>query len=433
MPDHLATHYVLGTVIGSGGMGIVYSATQLALGRRVAIKIPREELAANPLVIQRFETEARAGGRLAHRNIARVIDFGGTDRVPFLVMEYVAGEPLELLVAEQGPMAPAIAIEIVTQILAALAEAHGAGIVHADLKSGNVLVEASPDAALLVRVIDFGLAVFIEEASAYDHRMLSGTPDYLAPELVCGGCPTIASDIYAVGVVLYELLTGATPFAGGSANQILARHLDDVVVPPSLRAPGQNIPPAIEAAVMRALAKDPAARFATAAGFAAVLHAVPVDRRARLARGTLDPVRSVAATTLDWHRGPVVSDAQRELAQIRRTLVAAISAGNGDSIVAAYLELVHVLVDDHQLATAASELEHGLQLLQRGTLANATWRLQLCLAGLYSGLGDPGRARRTAQLGHDLARGASSELGQQRAKELLARLARHGPKASVLP
>lgn len=430
MPDSLDTHYVLGTVIGSGGMGIVYSATQVALGRRVAIKVPREELAANPLVIQRFRTEARAGGRLAHRNIARVIDFGGTDRVPFLVMEYVAGEPLELLVAEQGPMAPAIAIEIVTQILAALDEAHSAGIIHADLKSGNVLVEALPDAALLVRVIDFGLAVFTDEATGHDHRVLLGTPDYLAPELVSGGCPTVASDIYAVGVVLYELLTGATPFTGGSSQEILVRQLDDVVVPPSLRAPDQHIPPAIEAAIMRALAKDPAARFPTAARFAAVLDAVPVDRRTRLGRGTMDPVRS-AATTLDWHRTPANAAPETELAQIRRTLAEAIAAGNGDAIVASYLELVHALVDDHQLAAAAAELEHAVLLLRRGTLA--IWRLQLCLAGLYSGLGDPARARRTAQLGHDLARDASSALGQQRAKELLARLSRHGPKASLFP
>jgi hypothetical protein len=126
----------------------------------------------------------------------------------------------------------------------------------------------------------------------------------------------------------------------------------------------------------------------------------------------------------------VTVDKNLHIARIRFTLADAIACGNGDSIVASYLELVRLLVDDHQLAAAAGELEHGLALLRRGTLENATlpatWRLQLCLAGLYSGLGDPPRARIAARVGHDLAVRASSELGQQRAKELLARLARHG-------
>jgi serine/threonine protein kinase len=440
MADDLDTHYVLGDVIGCGGMGIVYSATQVALGRRVAIKIPRAELATNPFVLQRFQTEARAGGRLSHRNITRVIDFGGGDGTPFLVMEYVAGDALETLVAEHGAMEPALAIDIVTQILAALHEAHTAGIVHADIKSGNVLVETLPDGVHLARVIDFGLALFIDEELVNDHRILSGTPEYLAPEVVRGGRPTIASDIYAAGIVLYELLTGATPFAGGTSQEILARHLDDVVVPPSLRAPEQHVPRAIETAVMRALSKEPGARFASAAEFATMLRtSIPVEERrsARLARGTLDSVHSPATPTRNW-RGPVTSPAplavgtRLETVAIRCVLADAIASGDGDAIVAAYLELVHMLVDDHQLAAAANELEHGLELLMRGIHANATatWRLQLCLAGLYSGLGDPLRARMAARLGYELARGTSSELGQQRAKELLARLSRYaGPKS----
>lgn len=191
--------YVLGNVIGSGGMGVVYSAMQMAIGRRVAIKIPRTQLATNPVVIRRFKTEARAGGRLAHRNIPRVIDLGGGDGVPFLVMEYVAGVPLETLVTEHGPMTPAIATDVVAQILAGLHDAHSAGIIHADIKSGNVLVETLPDGALLARVIDFGLAVFCDEPFEHDDRLVSGSPEYLAPEVISGGCPTIASDIYAAG------------------------------------------------------------------------------------------------------------------------------------------------------------------------------------------------------------------------------------------
>ncbi len=444
MPDDLNSNYVLGNVLGSGGMGVVYSATQVALGRQVAIKIPHAELATNSFVIHRFKTEALAGGRLAHRNIARVIDFGGRDSAsPFLVMEYVRGVPLETIVAEQGPMSTVVATDVVTQILAALHEAHTAGIIHADIKSGNVLVETLPDGALLARVIDFGLAQFTDEELVNDSRILSGTPDYLAPEVIRGGRPTVASDIYAAGVVLYELLTGATPFSGGTSEQILARHLDDVVIPPSFRAPSQNIPATIEVAVIRALAKDPAARFESAAEFTEVLRTAIADqgRSSRVARGTIKPTAgSVDCRTKDWHGAPAMSPTpvvgtKLEIAQARLTLADAIACGNGDLIVATYLELVHMLVDDHQLAAAAGELEHGLGLLMRSTTLGsktlaATWRLQLCLAGLYSGLGDPARARLSARLGHELAVSASSDLGQRRAKELLFRLGRHnGPKA----
>ncbi len=439
MPDDLHTNYVLGSVIGSGGMGIVYSATQRSLGRRVAIKVPRTELMTNSFVLHRFKTEARAGSRLAHRNIARVIDFGGADGAPFLVMEYVGGIPLETIVIEHGPMTTAVAAEIVVQILAALDAAHTAGIIHADIKSANVLVEPLADGLPLAHVIDFGLAEFIDEEFV-SNRILSGTPEYLAPEVVRGGRPTVASDIYAAGIVLYELLTGATPFSGGSSEQILSRHLDDVAVPPSFRAPDQSIPVAVEKVVMRSLLKDPAARFASAAEFAAALRsALPVEqvRSPRLARGTIKLEHTAEAATRDWHpltdplpAAPVAGH-KFEIAQIRLLLADAIASSNGDSIVASYLELVHLLVDDHQLAEAVQELEHGLGLLARDALAlPATWRLQLCLAGLYSGLGDPLRARTAARLGHDLAVNASSELGKQRAKELLARLSRYaGPKS----
>jgi serine/threonine protein kinase len=428
-------NYVLGSVMGRGAMGIVYSATQVALDRRVAIKIPNAD---NAFVTRRFKTEARAAGRLSHRNIVRVIDFGGRDGAPFLVMEYVGGVPLETLVTEQGAMTTPVATEVVTQILAALEAAHTAGIIHADIKSGNVLVEVLADGCLLARVIDFGLAVFSDEPFVNDDQLLSGTPDYLAPELVNGGKPTVASDIYAAGVVLYELLTGTTPFGGGSSSQILARHLDEVVIPPSLRSE-HSIPAAVETVVMRALAKDPGARFASASEFSADLRAaIPAGQlaSARLASGTFNPPFSSETPTSNWHRDGAISPQPTasvatvgknlEVALVRFALADAIESGNGDSIVASYLELVRLLVDDHGLAAAASELEHGLALLKRRNASlPAIWRLQLCLAGLYSGLGDAASARTAARIGYDLAVAASSELGQHRASELLARLARH--------
>jgi serine/threonine protein kinase len=188
MSTRLDENYVLGDVLGRGGMGIVYSATQRSLERRVAVKIPHPELAADPVVHQRFRTEALAGAKLTHRNIARVIDFGAGEP-PYIVMEHVAGIPLDKLVSDAGAMETRIASDVSRQILAALHEAHCAGIIHADIKTGNVLVETLPDGELHARVIDFGLAHFTNQESSFDGRVLSGTPDYLAPELVQGEAP----------------------------------------------------------------------------------------------------------------------------------------------------------------------------------------------------------------------------------------------------
>ncbi|CAN5838412.1 hypothetical protein BH11MYX3_BH11MYX3_27760 [soil metagenome] len=436
-PIPFAGRYVLGEVLGSGGMGTVYSALQLSLGRQVAIKIPHAELAADPFVVSRFRAEALAGGRLAHRNVARVIDFGNADGALFLVMELVPGVALDTTIAEDGPVEMRVAIDLCGQLLAALEAAHAAGIIHADIKSGNLLVETRPDSSHVVRVIDFGLAQFSSESSDVAHRMISGTPDYLAPEVIEGGGPTVASDIYAAGVVLYEMLTGTTPFCGGTAEQILQRQLDDAVVPPTLRCPEQGISSAVEAVVMHALAKRPEDRFATAAAFAEALRiaaTAPSTRNPRVARGTHLRVSHAPNVTQDWHREqasvPVVQavpsggkEAVR-LQRIRFALGEALAGKHDDQIVASYLELVRALVDARQLTTAVAELEHGLVLLRERTVPSAIWRLQLCLAALYSGLGDATRARRAASIGQSDAIHADSLLGQDRAGELLLRLAR---------
>ena len=186
MSDQLDAKYLLGDVLGRGGMGVVYSATQRSLERRVAVKVPHPELVSDPFVLRRFKTEALAGAKLAHPNIARVIDFGGGDSSPYIVMEQVGGTSLDKLVTEVGPIGTDAAADLSRQILAALDAAHSAGIIHADIKTGNVLVETLPDGALYARVIDFGIAHFSNDASHFDVRVLSGTPYYLAPELIQG-------------------------------------------------------------------------------------------------------------------------------------------------------------------------------------------------------------------------------------------------------
>lgn len=431
-----AARYLLGDVLGTGGMGIVHSATQIALGREVAIKIPHASLVDHPFVRERFATEAFVGARLDHPNIARVIDFGDCDGAPYLVMEHVLGTPLDRLVSEQGPLGTVLAVELGGQILAALDATHRAGFAHGDVKTGNVLVADCPDATPHACLIDFGLARRLDVPTS-DTRLISGTPDYLAPELVAGGCSTIASDIYAAGVILYELLTGTTPFGGGTSSEILRRQLHDPVVPPSLRCPEQTISRAMESVVIRALDKDPAARFPTAAAFGAALRLTSIAPFVNTlrARGTEPSCFANEASTRDWSSEPQVLASAvpaRAAEPIRATVQKAILDDDDDSIVTSYLELVRALIDESQLATAAAELENGIQIL-RGTARHgtplATWRLQLCLAALYSGLGDPLRARQAASLGQSDAVRAGSTLGRERADALLARISRHGKRA----
>jgi serine/threonine protein kinase len=436
--DLFAGHYVLGATLGSGGMGTVHSAIEVATGRKVAIKLPHSALAGNANVNRRFRAEARAGAQLDHPNTIRVVDFGGEDGDLFLVMEYVAGVALDQLIIDQGPLDTHGAVEVVRQLLAALDHAHAWGILHADVKTANLLVETTADAPLHARLIDFGLARFAGESTHDGDRMLSGTPDYLAPELIEGGVPTIASDIYAAGVVLYELLTGFTPFGGGSSDEILQRHTEGMALPPSLRSPEQEIAPAIEAVVMRALERKPCDRFASAAQFAEALPSTSpptVNGARRLARGSMVSAYSTEATTRDWQplalpavpmRSPVTMERP-----LREAVHAAIVTGNDDLIVTSYLELVRALVDSHQLPKAVSELEVGLEKLRverADSPPPALWRLQLCLAALYSGLGNQVSARSAANVGREDALRAASTVGHDRAGELLTRLARQTPK-----
>ncbi|MFT3698647.1 MAG: serine/threonine-protein kinase [Kofleriaceae bacterium] len=245
---------VLGEVIGRGGMGDVYAVDHPELGA-MAVKVLLPELRREPLLVLRMQEEAAAASRILHTNVVRIVDHGVTsDGVPFVAMFRVAGKPLGLAIAEHGPLPLAQLRSAAGQILAGLAEIHVAGFVHGDLKSDNILWDAEERRAV---IIDFGLARAPSTRLRDEHDMISGTPDYMAPELVCGDAITRAADIYAVGVILYEMLTGSTPFGGGTVAQILARQLHDDVVPPSLRCPDRAIPRELESAIMRALAKNP--------------------------------------------------------------------------------------------------------------------------------------------------------------------------------
>ena len=294
---------VLGDLIGVGGMGRVY-AVHHPTRPRVVVKLLHEALATVPAMVERFADEALAACRVSHPNVVRILDCGETaDGEPFVAMEHVRGIPLGVHVHQEGPLPLDRVRAITLQILGGLAAIHRAGLVHADMKSDNVLVDASP-AGDRVTIIDFGLArPSGTNAWHGGPSIVSGTPEYMSPEQIRGEPITAAADLYAVGVILYEMLTGAPPFGGGPTAEIFKCHLSDEVVPPSLRCPDRTIPAALERVIQRALHKDPTARYPDAHRFAlAVNRAVPhgcVDRtpaHAEIAFSTTAPTRDWITT-----------------------------------------------------------------------------------------------------------------------------------------
>jgi eukaryotic-like serine/threonine-protein kinase len=252
----LADRYRLDDRIASGGMGEVWRATDLVLGRPVAVKLLRAEYTEHPEIVARFRAEARHAGSLSHPNIARVYDYGeaGAAHPPFLVMELVNGPPLTRLLAS-GPMEPARVMDLVAQAADGLAAAHAAGLVHRDIKPGNLLL-APPGQ---VKITDFGIAYAAGSAPITRTGMLIGTPAYVAPERVAGAGATAASDLYSLGIVAYECLAGALPFSGTAMEVALSHQMR--TLPPLPAA----VPAEAAALVAELTAKDPAARPASAA------------------------------------------------------------------------------------------------------------------------------------------------------------------------
>jgi hypothetical protein len=260
----LGGRYRLRSRLAAGGMGAVWAAEDAVLGREVAVKLLGEALAGDRLAALRLRREARAAGRLAHPAIARVLDLGEDGGRPYLVMELLQGESLDARLARAGPLAPADAVRIVAAAADALEVAHRGGIVHRDVKPGNVFVTTGGD----VKLLDFGIASAAGETALTGGDLL-GTAAYLAPERVLGHDATPAADIYALGVLLYELLAGRPPFTGESGPALAMAQVH--ARPAPLGAVAPQVPPALAAACASALAKDPAARPRSAAALAALL------------------------------------------------------------------------------------------------------------------------------------------------------------------
>lgn len=264
--------YVVLEHVGSGGMGKVYRGEQVALGKTVAVKVIHQHLIADENATARFYTEARASSRLNHPNSVSVIDFGRTDEgLLYLVMEFLRGKDLSHILWEEGPLPAPRAVDIVRQVLAALAEAHELGIIHRDIKPENVIIERLRTGGDSVKVVDFGLAKVRADVapSVTMPGIVCGTPDYMAPEQGRGDPPDTRSDLYATGVMLYQVLTGRLPYEADSPTQVVLLHMTEPI--PDPRAINPTIPESLAKVVFRAMEKDASKRYQNALDFAEAL------------------------------------------------------------------------------------------------------------------------------------------------------------------
>jgi eukaryotic-like serine/threonine-protein kinase len=255
----LNNRYQLLERLGRGGMSDVFRARDLMLERYVAIKVLHEHYSDDESFQSRFRQEARAAANLSHPNIVTVHDFGFDQNQLYIVMEHVPGKDLKTLLRQRGRYSVEEAIPLIVQACAGIGYAHRAGLVHCDIKPHNMIV--TPDARL--KVTDFGIARALSTIQPDERAdVVWGSPQYFSPEQAVGEAPSPSSDVYSLGVVLYEVLTGALPFTAPSSEELARMHLEEKPIPPSEYVP--DIPAALEEIVMKVLSKEPAARYRTA-------------------------------------------------------------------------------------------------------------------------------------------------------------------------
>jgi serine/threonine protein kinase len=257
-PDtaEIGARYEILRELGSGGMGRVLQARDRETGEVLALKVLRAELGAQPSMAERFKNELRLARRITHRNVCRIYDFNRIGSVAYITMEYVDGETLRALLDRGGALSPSRVVTLARQICAGLAEAHAQGVIHRDLKPENIMITATGAAKLM----DFGIARSAH-ADTTATQTLIGTPSYMAPEQVQGRAVDRRCDIYALGLILYECLTGKRAFAGTTPVEVALKQLQERPTAPQRLRPG--VPRALEATVMRCLEKDPAKRYAS--------------------------------------------------------------------------------------------------------------------------------------------------------------------------
>lgn len=326
----LAERYRLEEQVAAGGMGEVWRATDQLLERRVAVKLLRESLAEDSVVAERFRREALLAASLSHPNMAGVFDYVEAESRPGIVMEFVDGETLAAKLAREGRLDVSESVRICSALLGVLQSAHDGGIVHRDVKPGNVMLTEKGG----VKVTDFGIARSVGHQTLTDAGMVIGTAHYLAPEQVSGAPASPASDLYAVGAILYEALTGAKPFEAETPLAIAMRRLTDDPVPPrELRG---DLPEAVEQVLMRALERQPEDRYASADGMRRALEAALAAAQPPTAPVSVDPAPTMvlqgsevqAATTVSRRRSlpapvPASPDPGRTQRSYRRAAVIA--------------------------------------------------------------------------------------------------------------
>lgn len=274
--------YRVEAVLGAGGVGVVYRAEHTGLRQPVALKVLRHGYEDIELLRRRFEREATILSQLRHPNIVGLTDYGISDGVPYLVMELLEGRTLADLLDEEGPPSPAKALEIVRSIARGLAFAHTAGVLHRDLKPANVFLQELPDDPHHVKLLDFGLAKILADEEALEGEptltkagTVIGTPAYMAPEQGAGQRVDARADVYSVGVLLFELLTGHPPFESDRRADLLRMHMVEPVPDPSALRPGLVLSDELDALLRKALAKGPGERYGDAAQLLEALDALP--------------------------------------------------------------------------------------------------------------------------------------------------------------
>jgi serine/threonine-protein kinase len=288
----LGTPYKLLRKIGEGASGVVWEAEHVELGRHVALKVLAPEHAASAAALERFRREARAVAKLAHPNLVQILDFGKSlDGRVYLAMELLTGETLDAAL-DRGPVPWREAVRVASKAATALSVAHAAGLVHRDIKPQNLFLTSAGD----LKLLDFGVATALTQGSdrkptekerALRGFAIFGTPEYMAPEQVAGDAVDGRTDVYALGCVLYEMLTGTRAFDGPSSVVVMGKQLRDTPLPPRVQARARAIPVVLDAIVMRAIRKDPAERYPSAAALREALEeatAAPARRWAHAKR-----------------------------------------------------------------------------------------------------------------------------------------------------